>query len=155
MRGNRFSAPPDEKAMREAASISAGYDDFLAQYNRITGETRSMGSLKHFAFILKITPRWRRKPGPAPGKARNGYVGPPDESREVQGRVQRLALYRDAHGIVGALSDSQITEAIEGDPDDWPDGPPIPVKPLDCSGQSRPGRIYRTSLPRRRTGRAS
>lgn len=141
-RASRF----DLALVREIVAAGAdSWPDVATAYNaRHSGDpviAKSLGAAAREAGI--------KLQNPAANREREAVKG-------IQHRVARVSLYRQRYRIVDPLTDEQIRQALATPPESWPPFVPI-AKPgdLDCSGQSRPGRIYRTSLPRRRTGRAS
>jgi hypothetical protein len=140
------------------ARILAGgtsYANAVRRYNSATGEQRSESALRARWYLVNKARRECRIP-----KARGKTLAPPpdgppiEDPREIQLRIQRIGLYRDCFGIPDRmLTPQEFAEAMDGDPDNWPDEPPR-VKPghLDCSNRDRGIKVCRSGIAKRRTG---
>jgi hypothetical protein len=140
------------------ARIMAGgtsYANAVRRYNSATGEQRNEAGIRARWFRLVKMRRESRAP-----KARARDVAPPtdgppiEDPKQIQIRIQRIGLYRDCFGIPDRmLTPEEFNEAMEGDPDNWPDAPPkVKAGHLDCSNRDRGTRVYRVGIPKRRTG---
>jgi hypothetical protein len=145
----------DDVLLARIMAGKASYADAVRRYNSATGEQRTEDGIRARWFRLV---RMRRE-GRAPQRQGKALAPPPDgppieDPREIQLRIQRIGLYRDCHGIPDRmLTPKEFAEAMDGDPDNWPDAPPVPkAGHLDCSNRDRGTNVYRIRIPKRRTG---
>ncbi len=143
----------DDAAMTRLMAGKASYAAAVRRYNGETGQQRSEAAFKARWHRLLEIRRSGREPK-APRKVTTPLDGPPIECRrEIQLRIQRVGLYRDCFGIPDRmLTPAEFTEAMSGDPDNWPDAPAMKPGNLDVSNRERDIRVYRVGIPRRRTG---
>ena len=123
------------------------------------------GIMQHSASIEIIEQHFGRlgltlaDPTPRPGETdadetrRKTAEVRAEYERDLQLRIQRASLYRACHRMGKfAMTDAEMTEALDGDPTSWPDEPPRPKSYGNHCHAMRPTRVYRMLLPRSEQG---